>query len=125
MGTPEGLFFSNDHEWIRFPEEGRAVIGITDFAQQALGDILFVNLCAAGDSVKTGDALGDVESIKSVSEIISPISGVVTSVNEKVLETPDLINRSPYDAWLIEMGSVADTGALITADEYEVFTSEQ
>jgi len=125
MGAPDGLFFSNNHEWIKFLDDGRnrAVIGITDFAQQSLGDILFINLCAEGDSFSSGDAIGDIESIKSVSDIICPIDGTVARINEKVLETPDLINRDPYNSWLVEMNSITDLSGLISETEYEIFIS--
>ena len=125
MSAPDGLFFSNNHEWIRFLDDGRnrAVIGITDFAQQSLGDILFINLCVEGDRFSPGDAIGDIESIKSVSDIICPIDGTVARINERVLETPDLINRDPYDSWLVEMNSVTDLSGLISEAEYEIFIS--
>ena len=125
MNAPKDLYYSNNHEWIKLLEDGRAVIGITDFAQQSLGDILFINLCVAGDVFSLGDLLGDVESVKSVSDIICPINGVVDKINDKLLETPDIINYDPYNSWLVEMSSVTDLSGLISAEEYEIFISSQ
>jgi len=126
MSTPKDLLYSTNHEWIKLSDDGgRAVIGITDFAQLSLGDILFVNLCAPGDKITAGDAIGDVESIKSVSELISPVSGICDKTNERALETPDMINRDPYGAWLVEVIEVKEVSGLISAEEYEVFISSQ
>ena len=119
MFVPKDLFYSDTHEWVMFLENGLARMGLTDFAQQSLGDIVYINLCMAGDVIKTGDSLGDVESIKAVSEIISPTDGVVTQVNEAALEKPELVNQDPYGAWLIEIESVTDKSTLINANDYE------
>jgi len=125
MSAPKDLYYSNNHEWVKFTDDGRAVIGITDFAQQSLGDILFVNLCAEGDVCVSGEAIGDVESVKSVSDIICPIDGVVDKINNELLATPDQINADPYNSWLVVMSSVTDKSGLISAEEYEIFISSQ
>ena len=119
MSMPLDLLYSSTHEWVKLLDGGGALIGLTDYAERSLGDIVFVNLCAAGESFSAGESLGDVESIKAVSEIISPVSGTVLRVNENVLEKPESINENPYDAWLVEMVSVSDKESLIGANEYE------
>ena len=124
MNIPQDLMYSDTHEWVK-QTDGGALVGLTDFAQASLGDIVFVNLCVAGDKVVSGEVLGDVESIKAVSDIISPVSGVVARVNEHVLERPELINDSPYEAWLIEIEQITDKSALISADEYETLIADQ
>ena len=125
METPAELSYSTNHEWVRAAGGGSVIIGITDFAQQSLGDVLFINLCGAGEKFVKGEPIGDVESIKSVSEIICPVSGTVAKINEKVLENPGLINSDPYGAWLAEIASVTDLNGLISAGEYEAFIAVQ
>ena len=118
MNFPETLRYSKSHEWVK-NEEGMVVIGLTDFAQSELGDLVFVNLPEVDDTVTAGEALGDVESVKAVSDIFSPVSGTVCEINEELLDHPELINEAPYDAWLIKVKDVTDEEALITAAEYE------
>ena len=118
MNYPETLRYSKSHEWVK-NEEGMVVIGLTDFAQSELGDLVFVNLPEVDDTVTAGEALGDVESVKAVSDIFSPVSGTVCEINEELLDHPELINEAPYDAWLIKVKDVTDEEELITAAEYE------
>ena len=118
MNFPETLRYSKSHEWVK-SEEGMVVIGLTDFAQSELGDLVFVNLPEVDDTVTAGEALGDVESVKAVSDIFSPVSGTVCEINEELLDHPELINEAPYDAWLIKVKDVTDEEELITAAEYE------
>ena len=117
MNIPKDLLYSETHEWVKLTDGG-AVVGLTDYAQQSLGDIVFINLCLVGDTFSVGESLGDVESIKAVSDIISPLGGTVTKINERALEKPELINEDPYGTWLVEM-SVTDKSALIGPEEYE------
>ena len=125
MSTPKGLNYSSNHEWIRLSDDGKkAVIGITDFAQLSLGDILFVNICMPGEELRTGEAFGDVESIKSVSELISPVTGICERTNDSVLETPDAINRDPYGAWLVEVSADA-FGELMDAAAYDALCEKE
>ena len=93
--------------------------GLTDFAQHALGDIVFVNLPQEGDPVTAGEALGDVESVKAVSDVLSPVSGVVKAVNEELLDNPALLNEAPYGAWLIQVEQMTDEEELLDAAAYE------
>ena len=98
-----------------------AVIGISDFAQDALGDVVFVNLPGEGDEVTAGEAFGDVESVKAVSDLVSPVSGTVCAVNEELLDAPELLNSQCYDAWIIKVEGVTATEELLDAAGYEAF----
>jgi glycine cleavage system H protein len=111
MQIPENLRYSNDHEWARL--DGSTVrVGITDYAQDALGDVVFVELPELGAAVSIGGPLGEVESTKSVSEIYAPVAGTVVAVNEAVAASPEQLNQDPYgEGWLVEI-EVADPGAL-------------
>ena len=91
------LQYSKDHEWVK-EEDGLFVIGISDFAQDALGDLVFVNLPEVGDAVTAGEAFGDVESVKAVSDLLSPVSGTVAEINEELLDAPEKLNEDPYGA---------------------------
>ena len=119
MNTPKELLYTKSHEWILFTEDGCAKIGLTDYAQSALGDLVFVNLPEVDDTVTAGEALGDVESVKAVSDIFSPVSGTVCEINEELLDHPELINEAPYDAWLIKVKDLTDEEELISAAEYD------
>ncbi len=119
MKTPEDLQYSKSHEWIEFTDEGLAVIGITDYAQQEMGDLVFVNLPQEGDRVEAGEIFGDVESVKAVSEVYCPVSGVVAAVNEDLMDNPALINEQPYEAWFIKVGEICDQEELLSAGQYE------
>ena len=116
--------YSKSHEWIH-TEDGVAVIGISDFAQHALGDVVFVNLPGEGDEVTAGEAFGDVESVKAVSDLVSPVSGTVCAVNEELLDAPELLNSQCYDAWIIKVESVTATEELLDADGYEAFCQQE
>ena len=107
-------------------EEGdQYVVGLTDFAQEALGDIVFVNLPEEGDAVSAGEAFGDVESVKAVSDVFSPVTGVVAAINEELLDNPALINEDPYGAWLIKVADVAGTEDLLDAAAYEEVCAQE
>jgi glycine cleavage system H protein len=126
MNIPDGLRYSPEHEWVRV--EGSTVrIGITDYAQDALGDIVFVDLPAIGSEVEAGGQLGEVESTKSVSEIYSPLAGTVTAVNESLTAGPEKINQDPYgEGWLceLELAGNADSDSLLDAVAYGDLTSD-
>ena len=126
MNTPNELRYTKEHEWIKV-EENTAVIGITDFAQNELGDIVFVELPEVGDEVTLNQPFGSVESVKTVSELYSPISGTVVEVNEELSDSPELLNESPYGtAWMIkvELSNPSEVEALLTADAYKEVISE-
>ena len=104
LSYPEDLRYTSDHEWVAVASDGTARVGITSFAQNALGDVVYVSLPAVGATVSAGDACGEVESTKSVSDVYSPLDGVVTSVNVTLDTAPELVNSDPYgDGWLFEM----------------------
>ena len=121
----ENLIYAKTHEWVNLINDTTARIGISDFAQQALGDLVFINLPEAGDSVTAGEAFGDVESVKAVSDIISPVTGVIKAVNQDVLDRPESINESPYDSWFIEVEDITEKSDLMTASEYEDFCEKE
>ncbi|WP_314328391.1 glycine cleavage system protein GcvH [Oribacterium sinus] len=120
MAVQKGLLYSKDHEWVK-EEGGEFVVGITDYAQSELGDLVFVNLPEEGDSVTKGEAFSDVESVKAVSDVLSPLTGVVSAINEAVLDAPESINNSPYEAWFVKVKDVTEKGELLSAEEYEEF----
>ena len=122
MNFPAELKYSKSHEWLK-EEDGVSVIGISDFAQDALGDVVFVNLPEVGDDAAAGEAFGDVESVKAVSDLISPVSGTVCEVNEDLLDQPELLNEDPYGTWIIKVENVTDTEELLDAAAYEAFLS--
>lgn len=115
---PAELKYTSSHEWIK-TEGDVYVIGLTDFAQNALGDIVFIDLPQVGDSVSVGDSFADVESVKAVSGVFSPVTGVVSAVNEELIDNPALLNTDPYDAWLIKVSGAEEVGELLDAAGYE------
>ncbi|WP_077391733.1 glycine cleavage system protein GcvH [Mobilibacterium timonense] len=124
MIDPKEPKYSKSHEWVRYDGDD-VVIGISDYAQESLGDLVFVNLPEVDDELTVGEALGDVESVKAVSDIISPVSGKVTEINEALLDSPEMINEDPYDAWFVKVTDVQETEDLLSADEYDEFVKEE
>ena len=124
MNIPAELQYTKSHEWLQV-EDGVDTVGLTDFAQDALGDIVFVNLPQPGDEVNAGEALGDVESVKAVSAVISPVSGVVLEVNEELVDNPALVNEDPYGAWLIKVEQITGEEELLDAAAYEAHCAEE
>ena len=118
MNTPEHLRYTKSHEWVLFADDGTAKVGLTDHAQDALGDLVFVNLPQVGDALTCGEALGDVESVKAVSDVYSPVSGIVKAVIEDLLDAPEAINADPYGAWLVEVEGISDQEELLDAAAY-------
>lgn len=114
------LFYSKFHEWIKFDGES-AVVGLTDYAQSALGDIVFVNLPEVGDEVDVDGSFADVESVKAVSDIYTPVGGRVCAINEELLDAPEKINQDAYGAWLVKFENITEKGELLSADEYKAF----
>lgn len=116
--TPAELKYTKSHEWVK-EEDGVLVVGLTDYAQSELGDIVFINLPEVGDPVEVEAAFSDVESVKAVSDVFSPASGTVAEVNEELLDAPQLINEDPYEAWLIKISDVTETEELLDAAAYD------
>lgn len=125
MNVPDELRYSQEHEWARVVDGTRVRIGITDFAQDALGDVVYVDLPASGSSVSAAEAVGELESTKSVSEMYAPVSGTVVAVNEALADNPQLLNDDPYgEGWLIEIeaSDPAELDALLDAAAYRSLT---
>lgn len=121
MNIPEELKYTKSHEWVKMAGEAVAIIGLTDYAQDALGDLVFVNLPEVGDEVTAGETFADVESVKAVSDVYSPVTGTVAEVNEGLLDAPESINEDPYDAWFVKVEQISDTEELMSGEEYEAF----
>lgn len=124
MILKDELKYSKSHEWVKL-DGGTAVVGLTDFAQSELGDLVFVNLPEVGDTVEAGEVFGDVESVKAVSDVYSPVTGEVTEINEELLDSPELINDNAYEAWFIKVKDVSATEELLTAEEYKAFVESE
>ncbi len=118
MNNPSQLLYTRSHEWVKFLDETTAQVGLTDYAQHSLGDLVFVNLPQEGDEVTQGDSFADVESVKAVSDVFSPVIGTVKAVNEVLLDAPETINKDPYGAWLAEIENITDREELLSADDY-------
>lgn len=124
MNIPAELKYSKSHEWIKM-EGDVAVIGISDFAQDALGDVVFINLPGEGDAVSAGESFGDVESVKAVSDLISPVSGTVCAVNEELADAPEKLNSDPYSAWIIKVEHITGQEELLDAAAYGAHCAEE
>ncbi|MGK2945137.1 MAG: glycine cleavage system protein GcvH [Desulfuromonadales bacterium] len=127
MEFPEELKYTEEHEWVMVEEE-LAVVGITDFAQDSLGDVVFVELPEVGTFLEAGKAFGVVESVKAVSDIYAPISGTVEEINDDLVEAPEIINTSPYeDGWMIKirMADAGDADNLMDAEAYQALIAEE
>ena len=124
MNFPGELKYSKSHEWVQMLDDTTALVGITDFAQSELGDLVFINLPAEGDTVTKEEAFCDVESVKAVSDVISPLTGVVAEVNEELMDAPQMLNESPYEAWIAKISDITDTEELMDAAAYEAFIAK-
>ena len=124
MLYPADLKYSKTHEWVDMVS-GVATVGISDFAQDALGDVVFVNLPAVGDEVVAGESFGDVESVKAVSDLICPVTGIVCAVNEELDDAPENLNKDPYGAWIIKVKDITGEEELLDAAAYEAFCAEE
>lgn len=126
MSYPESYRYTREHEWIAV-EGSIGKIGITDYAQGSLGDIVFVDMPKVGDAVTANAVFGSVESVKAVSDLYSPVSGTVTALNEELTQAPDKINEAPHQTWIIqvELSDPAEVGKLLDAAAYEAFVAEE
>ena len=124
MELREELLYSKSHEWVK--EEGDvAVIGLTDYAQSELGDLVFVNLPEEGDEISIGEAFSDVESVKAVSDVYAPVSGTVCEINEELMDAPEKINEAPYEAWFVKVKDITEREELLSAEEYKAFVESE
>ena len=121
---PAELKYTKSHEWVK-EEDGQFVVGLTDYAQHALGDLVFINLPEEGDEVVAGETFADVESVKAVSDVFSPVSGTVAAVNEELLDNAALVNEDPYGAWFIKVSDVSGTEELLDAAAYEAVVAAE
>ncbi len=121
---PEEFKYSKTHEWVK-EEDGVYVIGISDYAQDSLGDIVFVNLPEEGDSVTKGESFADVESVKAVSDVYSPVTGTIVAVNEELLDDPAKVNEDAFAAWMIKVADVTECEELLDAADYQKLCEEE
>ncbi len=119
------LMYAKSHEWVEFLDDNKCRIGISEYAVEELGDLVFVDLPEEDDEVEVEEPFADVESVKAVSEIFSPVTGVISAVNEDLLDQPELINDSPLEAWLIEVEEITDKEDLLTKEEYDEFVAQE
>ena len=126
MSIPAELKYTESHEWVRTESDGTLTIGITDHAQEALGDIVFVELPAVGKTVAVGDAIAVIESVKAASDIYAPVSGEIVAANDALAATPDQVNGAPYESWLFKIKPAADakTDRLVDATAYGTLIGE-
>ena len=123
MAVPQDLQYTKTHEWVRVESDGVAVIGVTDFAAEQLGDVVYVDLPEVGSEITSGTEMGEIESTKSVSDLFSPISGTVSETNQAVVDEPELVNSSPFEeGWLIKATFEALPDDLLSAEEYKALT---
>lgn len=125
MNIPSNLSYTKTHEWVEMLGDDKVRVGLTDFAQNAMGGLVFVNLPEEGDEVAAGESFADVESVKAVSDVNAPVNGIVSAVNEELLDAPEKINEDPYGTWLIEISQAEDMEELMNAGEYEAFIKEE
>lgn len=122
---PKDLKYSRSHEWVKDNGDGTYVIGLTDYAQQELSDLVFVGLPEVGDPLDAGEAFANVESVKAASDVYSPVTGEVSEINEELMDAPEKINEEPYEAWLIKAANVTGTEELLGSEEYAKFIEEE
>jgi len=121
----EDFLFTKTHEWVQFIDETTARIGLTDYAQKELGDLVFINLPEVGDEVVKAETFADVESVKAVSNVYSPITGTVKVINEELLDQPELVNTNPYYAWFVEINNITEKEEFLSEEEYEQLIREE
>jgi glycine cleavage system H protein len=122
---PEALKYAENHEWVRLEDDGMVVVGISDYAQDALGDIVYVDLPEVGRTVDAGEGFAEVESTKSVNEVYSPVAGAITAINEALFDTPELVNQDPYQqGWFVKLDPAegATLDSLMDAAAYQAYT---
>ena len=126
MEVKKGLYYTNEHEWVMV-EEDVAFIGISDYAQHSMGELVFIDLPEEGDEFEKGDAFGAVESVKAASDVYMPISGEVLEVNENVSDNPALVNEDAFENWLIKIkpSDLEELGELMNSEQYETYLSEE
>ena len=124
MNFPAELKYTKDHEWLKMIDDTTALVGITDFAQSELGDLVFINLPQEGDEVTKDEFFCDVESVKAVSDVMSPVTGVVAEVNSELEDEPQMLNEDPYGAWIAKIENITEFGELMDAADYEAMVQK-
>ena len=125
MSRPTELNYLATHEWVKFTDETTALVGITDFAQDQLGDIVFVELPEVDDEVSKGDQVAEVESVKTVSDIYTPFTGVISRVNTELEDAPESVNEAPFENWLFEVSNITDKEDLLSLEDYNKVVEEE
>ncbi len=126
MNFPENVKYSSDHEWVRV-EGNEAYVGITDFAQDELGEIVYVDVTTAGDILEQGEVFGSIEAVKTVSDLMMPVGGKVLEINSKLDDEPELVNKDPFgEGWIIKitLNNTEELSGLMSADEYKAFVGK-
>lgn len=125
MKVLDNLFYTESHEWVKFEDDGTATVGITDFAQSELGDIVYVNLPEVDDVMEAGKRFCDVESVKAVSDVYAPISGTIVEVNETLMDSPESVNEDAYEAWFVKVSDVNNKDRLMSAEAYVALVEKE
>ena len=125
MNVREDLFYLPTHEWVQFVDETTALIGISDYAQHALGDIVYISLPDVDDSIEQGKSFCDIESVKAVSDVYAPVSGVVLAINEELEDAPEKLNESPYDTWIIKVEGTFNREQLLDSSAYKKLLEQE
>ena len=121
MNFPAELKYSRSDEWVKMLDDTTALVGITDYAQHEMGDLVFINLPVVGDAVTKEVSMCDIESVKAVSDVLCPVTGEVAEVNEDLADAPETLNADPYGAWIAKIENITDFEELLTADEYKAY----
>ena len=121
----EEMLFTKTHEWVHFIDETTVRVGLTEYAQNELGDLVFINLPEVDDEVVVSETFADVESVKAVSNVYSPVTGIVKAINDDLLDQPELVNTSPFEAWFIEIDQISEKEEFLTEEEYKELIREE
>ena len=124
MNFPAELKYSKSHEWVKKLDDSTVLVGITDYAQKELGDLVFINLPMEGDEVTKETPFCDVESVKAVSDVISPVTGTVAEVNQELQDAPQMLNEAPYEAWIVKIEGITDVEELMDAQAYQALVQK-
>ena len=125
MTTPKDFVYAKTHEWVQFLNDGTALTGLTDFAQESLSDLVFINMPSEGDGVTCGEPFADIESVKAVADINSHVTGNIIETNGDVADEPGRINEDPYGSWIVKIGNISEKASLMNAEEYDKFCEEE
>ncbi len=125
MSVREGLYFLKTHEWVKFLDENTAIIGISDYAQDSLGDIVYISLPEVGDDVDANKSFCDIESVKAVSDVYAPVSGKIVEVNQELEDAPEKLNVKPFDTWIVKVEGSFDKANLLDSEAYKQLLDQE